>query len=706
MKNRIFGNFNLLNKSFVILFLLAVFVTILSGFYFFRYLFKPNTGLVENYPEVIYQDGKVVFAPTAPFSPAVSAGLIPLRDVIVKVKDRPISGSYDILAADLDIDSFRPFDVEILRDGHKSMHITLTPSFNLTRPDWFFKLIFLIVLIFTSFYLIYYLSTEKAYIFIVLACLTYLVFSSVKPFYYENLISNTLIHFGKITSWLIVFFGLYFPAPRGKSIHRTTLIFFIFSLFLFFLGFRLVLYYQWQSTGLESYFSQYRFLGKINNIADGIAYLIYLGLLGTAYIKTPLLNEKRQLEWIIAGFMIALPPYFLFDQLPIIMDSRPAFRFSMGNFANLSLIIFPIFFIIGLVKQRVLNFKFFLTRYSIYLLLSLLILFFFTVLYSPFVDFTLKHYGVDLRVASFIVTMFLFILLFPLRSFLVQTVEKIIHKRHYKRTTAYLEYLENKNKELYLIIEELNRQHLSQFQKEKYNDIKKLIKGVVNRFNKPITEITRDFLDLENFLQKFLTRRENEELVTEIHNRLGSVLVKNRELKKFVGKLESLISDNVSVSSNVDTGVLLKNAVLKVKAKHPAIEILLDLQDKIKIYASPVDIIDVLVHVFENAIEAGKMNELNVRCHSNANYCSIEIRNSGEGVSESNLKKVFYPFFTTKKGHEGLGLYMCKTIVERNQGTIEIKSEEAEGTLVSIALPLERTASDFLSVGNNQIYSG
>jgi len=76
MKTRIFRKIRtkilLLNGLSQCLLFLALIVTVVSSFYFVQHLLKPNTGLVVYFPEVIVQEGRVIFAPKTPFSPAVA----------------------------------------------------------------------------------------------------------------------------------------------------------------------------------------------------------------------------------------------------------------------------------------------------------------------------------------------------------------------------------------------------------------------------------------------------------------------------------------------------------------------------------------------------------------------------------------------------------------------------------------------------------
>jgi len=56
------------------------------------------------------------------------------------------------------------------------------------------------------------------------------------------------------------------------------------------------------------------------------------------------------------------------------------------------------------------------------------------------------------------------------------------------------------------------------------------------------------------------------------------------------------------------------------------------------------------------------------------NMAVLEFTDSGEGISDENLGKVFEPLFTTKQNGTGLGLASCKNIVEQHMGKISVKN--------------------------------
>jgi two-component system sensor histidine kinase HydH len=84
----------------------------------------------------------------------------------------------------------------------------------------------------------------------------------------------------------------------------------------------------------------------------------------------------------------------------------------------------------------------------------------------------------------------------------------------------------------------------------------------------------------------------------------------------------------------------------------------------------------VLDNVITNAVEAiNEKGQIDIRVIDNSNEIVIEIEDSGTGVPEELLTKIFEPLFTTKQRGTGLGLASCKRIIEQHGGSINVKSK-------------------------------
>ncbi|WP_459890602.1 PAS domain S-box protein [Desulfothermus okinawensis] len=75
---------------------------------------------------------------------------------------------------------------------------------------------------------------------------------------------------------------------------------------------------------------------------------------------------------------------------------------------------------------------------------------------------------------------------------------------------------------------------------------------------------------------------------------------------------------------------------------------------------------------------------------SEGDYVRISIKDTGPGIDEDNLSRIFEPYFSTKKGGTGLGLYVVENIVKNHQGHIEVISEKGKGTEFVLYLPAKR----------------
>jgi PAS domain S-box-containing protein len=106
----------------------------------------------------------------------------------------------------------------------------------------------------------------------------------------------------------------------------------------------------------------------------------------------------------------------------------------------------------------------------------------------------------------------------------------------------------------------------------------------------------------------------------------------------------------------------------------------------------------VLVNLYLNAIDAmpegGKLTvEAKIaRSDGLAPLAVITVADTGFGITETDLPKIFQPFFTAKKRRGmGLGLPICQRIVKNHGGRLEVKSQEGIGTTFMIYLPMEQT---------------
>ncbi len=97
----------------------------------------------------------------------------------------------------------------------------------------------------------------------------------------------------------------------------------------------------------------------------------------------------------------------------------------------------------------------------------------------------------------------------------------------------------------------------------------------------------------------------------------------------------------------------------------------------------------VFTNLINNAFHAmPKGGSLEISISKEGGCAKVTFVDTGVGISPENLKKLFNPFFTTKAKGMGLGLAICKKIIDAHHGSIEVESELGKGTRFTIRLPI------------------
>jgi PAS domain S-box-containing protein len=104
--------------------------------------------------------------------------------------------------------------------------------------------------------------------------------------------------------------------------------------------------------------------------------------------------------------------------------------------------------------------------------------------------------------------------------------------------------------------------------------------------------------------------------------------------------------------------------------------------------ADPTLLEQVFWNLFLNSAEAMTgAGEVRVACRSSAEAVELTVADTGSGIAPELLDKLFRPFVTTKTSGTGLGLALCRKIVEAHHGSIGIASEPGRGTTVTLRFP-------------------
>ncbi len=136
------------------------------------------------------------------------------------------------------------------------------------------------------------------------------------------------------------------------------------------------------------------------------------------------------------------------------------------------------------------------------------------------------------------------------------------------------------------------------------------------------------------------------------------------------------------------TLILLRN---KYKER---IEIKKHYGDIPEIECYPGQLNQVFMNILSNAIDAiVEKGTITISTSKSNGSIRVSIKDTGRGIPEDIQSKIFEPFFTTKEVGQGtgLGLSICHSIIEKHNGSIQVKSEIGKGTEFEIMLPVKQS---------------
>jgi signal transduction histidine kinase len=103
----------------------------------------------------------------------------------------------------------------------------------------------------------------------------------------------------------------------------------------------------------------------------------------------------------------------------------------------------------------------------------------------------------------------------------------------------------------------------------------------------------------------------------------------------------------------------------------------------------PTQIQQVLVNLIKNAMQAmTKSGTLTIQTGESSDGVWVSVSDTGGGIAQEQINRIFEPFYTTKKKGTGLGLMIVQRIVRAHEGRIELESHLGRGTTFRIWLPL------------------
>jgi signal transduction histidine kinase len=206
-------------------------------------------------------------------------------------------------------------------------------------------------------------------------------------------------------------------------------------------------------------------------------------------------------------------------------------------------------------------------------------------------------------------------------------------------------------------------------------------------------EIKNPLISIQGFARRIGATEDRDKLekyakfIEQEADRLTQVLTKLLGFSRMDEPKKDFLNMNDIVD---DTVLFMEHHLTRFKNVEIAVEKEPDLP---LVQVDRIHVQQTVVNILMNAAQAmpggGKIL---IKTGRGDQYVFISITDTGVGIKEEDLEKIFEPFFTTKEKEQGtgLGLSLCKRLIEANAGKIEVESKVGEGTTFTIMIPVNQ----------------
>jgi len=241
-----------------------------------------------------------------------------------------------------------------------------------------------------------------------------------------------------------------------------------------------------------------------------------------------------------------------------------------------------------------------------------------------------------------------------------------------------------------LILTDITEERISsekRIEDERLSSIFILAAGVAHEIGNPLNSIN---IHLQ-LMQRQIKKLGNKPGIEKLAN---SVDICYRE----VGRLDGIINNFLEAIRPRDPDfqdVRLLDVLREVldvqrdEIENRGIAVEVSTSDTLPIVAADRDQIkQVFFNILKNAMEAmGSGGQLRLTTRSDDEFVFIHIADTGTGISQDEVSRIFQPYFTTKKTGHGLGMVIVQRIMRAHGGQIGLDSEPGVGTIVTLQFP-------------------
>lgn len=234
------------------------------------------------------------------------------------------------------------------------------------------------------------------------------------------------------------------------------------------------------------------------------------------------------------------------------------------------------------------------------------------------------------------------------------------------------------------LFRELGRLQGGLLRSEKLNAVGRMAAGIAHQINSPLTVILGG-----------LELVQGDENLPERHRaELEGVAEEARRCRDVVRSLLEFASSREPKLATLDVRAVLESSLrlAALGSRRPPVVTWEWPEGALRVLADAVQFEQVLVNLMRNSIQAmekAECSELTVSVERAEGRLSVRVADRGPGLAPEHLTRLFEPFFTTKPAGEGtgLGLYLCRLLVERQGGRITASNRPDGGAEFCLDLP-------------------
>ncbi|MBE0687900.1 MAG: GAF domain-containing protein [Anaerolineaceae bacterium] len=216
-----------------------------------------------------------------------------------------------------------------------------------------------------------------------------------------------------------------------------------------------------------------------------------------------------------------------------------------------------------------------------------------------------------------------------------------------------------------------------------------------------ISTLSHELKNPIGFIKGYTTTLLRQDTSWSIENQNEFLQIIDQETDRLKDLIDNLLDSSRFQSGNTTLNIqllridaLLNDVISHARIHHPELQINLDIRQELPtLHGDPRRLKQVFDNLVSNAAKYAPGKPLLFRIYKEPQGITIDVKDTGPGIPTKDLEKVFERFYRSEEHNQdtrgsGLGLFICKKIIEAHQGQINATSIPGKGTTIHVFLPL------------------